>query len=105
LKDWTGSKVFVRYLLVDAAGCAALVLLLFTLDAPHWFLASICAFLAASPDFLWIRKFIASQKGEGYKYSRLERFLGWIQWFQRPIGAFVELVWFAAASVLLWQFL
>ena len=61
--------------------------------------------VAASPDFLSIRRFVAVRRGKRFVYNKLELFLKKIQWFERPIGAIVEVVWFVGAVVLLSAFL
>jgi hypothetical protein len=101
---WVKTARFTRYLLLDFAGCVVLVMILAMLRPEYWLLASICAFVATSPDLLWIRKFVLLRKGKQFERNLLEAFLGNIQWFQRPIGALVEAVWFVGAVVLLWQF-
>lgn len=94
---------FVLQLLADAAFCGLLVLLLALSGTVNWPLAALCAFLAASPDFMWIPRFLRARKGE--KESKptnpVVRFHSWIQWFQRPIGAAVEVAWLTAAVLLL----
>lgn len=102
---WLRSKSFARYLLTDAALCVLLVLSLAIFQPSFWLLAAVCAFVATSPDLLWIRKFVFARARRTFQAGRLEAFLSNIQWFQRPIGGFVELAWFGAATVLLWQFL
>lgn len=86
------SRKFFRILLAD---CTIAVL---TTLAVAWFwphialLVVVCAFLAASPDLMWIY----------YEYINVRlrtkhlvpRFHSWIQWSQTPAGGFVELVWF-----------
>ena len=104
-KDWLSKPSFVRYLVADAFGCFLVVLVLFVARAPYWQLASICAFLATSPDFLWIREFMTRRAGRVFVRNTAEKFFGVVQWFQRPIGGLVEVAWFVGAVVLLWQFL
>lgn len=104
-KDLIKKRKFVRYLLVDAALCALLVLLLVLARPSYWWLAAICAFVAASPDFLSIRRFVAVRRGKRFVANTLESFLKKIQWFERPIGAVVEVVWFVGAVALLSAFL
>jgi hypothetical protein len=98
------SDKFKRLLIVDASLCVALVAVLMYRHPVHWLLASLCAFLATSPDLLWIRKFIYGLRNHrSQKQSGLERLLGsdGIQWFQRPIGAVVEAAWALAGIGLL----
>lgn len=104
-REWLKKPSFTRYLTLDATLCILLVGLLFALQPAYWLLAAVCAFVATSPDLLWIRQFMLARTGKSCKPNMVESFLGWIQWFQRPLGALVELAWFIGASVLLWQFL
>lgn len=103
--EWIASRGFRNYLALDALLCVLLVVLLAASRPSGWALAAVCAFVATSPDFLWISKFVAARRGQHHTFNRLEKFLADIQWFQRPIGAFVEMVWFVGASVLLLQML
>ncbi|CAN5337936.1 hypothetical protein BH09PAT4_BH09PAT4_07430 [soil metagenome] len=100
-KDWIATRVFSAYLVVDAALCGVLVALLFWSGSPNWLLASVCAFAAASPDFISIRKFRAARKGKNFVPNVLERFLKNIQWFERPIGAAVEAAWLVCGVIIL----
>ena len=104
-KDWLSSKIFRNYLISDALACVALVAVLAAIQPAHWLLAAICAFLATSPDFLWIPKFLAA-KNKGKEWTNaFTRFAGGIQWFQRPIGSVVEVAWFVGCVTVLFQFL
>ncbi|HVX24432.1 MAG TPA: hypothetical protein VG992_03780 [Candidatus Saccharimonadales bacterium] len=96
---------FRNYLIVEALVCTALVGLLFVAHPVHWFLAATCAFLAAAPDLLWINHFRQVRRGNNWQPNAFSRFASAIQWFQRPIGAVVEMVWFGAAVALLLPFL
>jgi len=95
---WSSS--FKRLLITDASLCVALVALLAYRQPGHWLLAALCAFVATSPDLLWIPKFITGNRTHRtrVKETRLNRLLGsnGIQWFQRPIGAVVEAAWLVA---------
>jgi hypothetical protein len=96
---------FRNYLIVEAVLCFLLVLTLAVVRPENWLLAAACAFLAASPDFLWINKYLTIRAGRIWKPNLFSRFALGIQWFQRRIGAVVELTWFAAAIIVLSQFL
>ena len=104
-KDLIKKRKFAYYLLADAALCCLLVMLLTLTRPSYWWLAAVCALVAASPDFLSIRRFVAVRRGKRFVYNKLELFLKKIQWFERPIGAIVEVVWFVGAVVLLSAFL
>ncbi len=98
------TRGFRNYLIIEAVLCFALVVSLFIIQPAHWLLASICAFAATSPDFLWINRYIKTRRGQKWRSSSFARFAGGIQWFQRPVGAFVEVAWFVAAIALLAPF-
>ena len=101
------STNFKRMLVVDAGLCVLLVLVLGFRHPVHWLLAAICAFLATSPDLLWIRKFTYGLKHHHQpRETKIDRLLGseGIQWFQRPIGAVVEAAWLVAGISLLTVF-
>ncbi len=99
------TKGFRYYLIVEASLCFVLVLCLAFVQPEHWLLASVCAFLATSPDFLWINRYIKARQGRKWQRSAYSKFAAGIQWFQRPIGAVVEAAWFVATLVLLASFL
>ncbi len=96
-----GGKHFTWSLVVDALLCVALVAWLFFSGNPNWWLAAACAFLATSPDIFWFKRFWVLRKTGKYlpNKSWFCRFHGFFQWFQRPIGAWVEAVWFIAGLV------
>jgi len=97
----TGSKEFKIYLIVDCMGAVAVALFLFALRPEQWFVASWCAFLATSPDLMWLQGFLLSQKGFERTIPKylLAQFHAKIQWFQRPIGVVFELIWALAMII------
>lgn len=95
---------FRWYLVGEATVCFCIVLALFIMRPEHWLLASVCAFVATSPDFLSINEFITRRSGRVYHPGPIKRFTNGIQWFERPIGGVVELVWAGGCLVLLYQF-
>lgn len=95
------SKSFRIYLVIDALLCILLVISLFVLRVDNWFLVSLCAFLAASPDFWHIKRFVYARNKQPYRPGKIAKFSSDIQWFQRPIGAIVEIAWGAGAIFLL----
>ena len=96
-----GSKRFRNYLVSDGLLCILLVVVLAVSHPLNWLLAAACAFVATTPDFMWVKNFMHEQRGKIAphisKRSPVVRFHHDIQWFQRPIGAFVEAAWFIAA--------
>lgn len=101
--DFIKSKSFIAFLISDASLCVLLVVLLAIASPVNWLLAAICSFLATSPDFMWFPRFLRATRGlkEPKLTHPIAKFHSWIQWFQRPIGAVVELTWFASAMFLL----
>jgi hypothetical protein len=100
-KTWMKSNTFKNLLIIDAGMCVALVIVLLHVSPMHWFIASVCAFLATSPDLLWINMFIKANENKPWKTNKLLRFASRIQWFARPIGGVVEVCWFVAAILVI----
>ena len=69
-KDAITSRWFAYSLVIDALLCGALVFVLYLSGTNYWLLASVCAFLAASPDFLSVRKYVASLQGSAVNMTR-----------------------------------
>ena len=99
------SDKYRDYLAVEAGLCFLLVVGLASFQPQHWLLAAICAFAAAAPDLLSINKYLAFRRGRRWQPGRYVRFASNIQWFERPIGAVVEIAWFVAALVIIIPFL
>lgn len=99
------TKIFRYYLVTDASLCVLLVAILAIFQPQHWLLASVCAFLATSPDLLHINKYLKLSRGQHWKRGTFAKFADDIQWFERPIGAVVEIAWFTAALIILIPFL
>lgn len=100
-KKWIKSKLFKQVLVVDAALCVVLVGVLASLRPDHWLLACICAFVATSPDLWWINLFIKVNSKKSWEPSLFSRFASGIQWFQKPIGAVVEVSWLASGIIII----
>lgn len=103
-EDSLRTSWFRNMLVIEAVVCALIVSFLALRHPAHWLLAAICAFLATSPDFMWIQSFRRAQTGRATAVvtpSLLLRFHAAIQWFERPIGAVFELAWAMAAVALI----
>lgn len=96
---------FRDYLVAEAALCFLLVVILALARPEHWLLAASCAFVAASPDFLWINRYVRTRAGRTWTPNLFSRFAADIQWFQRPVGGLFEIAWFIAAIILILPFL
>ena len=57
--------------------------------------------LAWIPDAVWIRHFIHSRRGHELTKGWLTKFHEKIQWFERPPGIVVEILWFVTMGTLL----
>ena len=90
------SPKFARNLAIDASLCIILVAILFLSQPVNWLLAAACAFLATSPDLEWTANFFRARAGKKMKKIKdpIGRLHAKVQWFQKPIGAIVEIVWF-----------
>jgi hypothetical protein len=95
------SPVFRSLLLVDAGLCGLLVLILALYRPKHWLLMAVCAFLAASPDLFSIGRYKSAREHHKPNLNAYQRFASGIQWFERPIGAVVEVAWFIAMLIIL----
>lgn len=104
-QTWMGTASFKYSLYADGLLCVLLVLLICILQPAGWLLAVTSAFLATSPDLISIRRYRAVLSNKPFEPTAYEKFATKIQWFQRPIGMVVEIVWFFAAAYLLFQFL
>ena len=93
------SRAFKLYLLTEALICFGLVLWLKASKVEYWWLGALCAFVAASPDFMWIKGYIAVQRGLKVPKPRniLVKLHDKVQWFARPIGGIVEIIWLLCA--------
>ena len=104
-KSDIGGKIFRNYLITDALLCLVLVLALAIVAPQHWLLASVCAFLATLPDAMWIPDFLSARRGKKHRNfaSRgiLVRLHAGVQWYQKPLGAITEVIWFAGAVTIL----
>lgn len=94
--SWITTKRFRNLLIIDASLCILLVLVLFITKPQDWFQAIICAFLATSPDLVWINRLRLEKQNKIWKPSLFSKFASNIQWFEKPIGAIIEVAWFIA---------
>ena len=93
---------FSRVLLADALGCIGIVGTLALNHPLHWQLAALCAFLATSPDLMWINMYLRVRNKQPDQPIKLAimRFHGFVQWFALPIGGFVEIAWFVGLGTI-----
>jgi hypothetical protein len=102
---WLKSRKFTGLLIVDGSLCILLVAVLAIKQPEHWLLATVCAFLAASPDLFWINRWLKLKRGKLWYPNLFSKFAGWVQWKTGPFGVLTEAAWCAAALILLIPFL
>ncbi len=103
--SWLKTKSFRYSLYIDALLCSLFVAALIIIEPARWFQAVVCAFIAAAPDLLSFNRYLHIVRRKAWRPSAYAKFAHDIQWFERPIGAVVEVVWFGASLVLLLSFL
>lgn len=88
------SKKFFKILFSDMTLAVITTLAVAYVWSDIALLVVVCAFLAASPDLMWLYyEYLKPTPRE--KRSRIAHFHGWIQWSQTSHGLYMELVWFA----------
>ena len=107
IQDPAGKNWFKRLLVLDASLCIVIVIVLAYNHPRHWLIAAISAFLATSPDLMWINKFRRSQAGikRVDRPPLLLRIHASVQWFEKPIGAIFEVAWAIMTIILLKLFI
>ena len=96
-----GLTKFNILLIIDGILSILLVAIIAIFRPHHWPVAIVCAFLASSPDLFNLNRYIRTLKKQSWHPNIYSRLAKKIQWFERPIGAVVEIVWLTAASILL----
>jgi hypothetical protein len=106
-EDFIKTKGFRYLLYVDALLCVILALVLAVAGPQHWFVVVLGTFLATAPDLFWINKYryVGQKRLNKWKPNIYSRFASKIQWFEKPIGAAVEVAWFIGALTILLQLL
>ena len=95
--------LFHFILAVDIAMAAALLVMLPSILSgaiDRWVLL-LGMVLAWIPDAVWIRHFVHSRRGQELAKGWLTTFHEKIQWFERPPGIVVEILWFVAMGTAL----
>lgn len=93
------SNKFFRILSFDALTAVVTTLIIAAVWSEYALLIIACAFLAASPDLMWI--YYQYMNEPAAKKHLVPKFHGWIQWSQTPRGAYIELSWFVFFFVFL----
>lgn len=90
------SRWFHVMLGLEVVLCGALVFSLAIVHPAFWLLAAICAFVAASPDLMWVSKFVAANTDKPFpKYKNpLVILHNDEQKRAHPSGVYLEIAWF-----------
>jgi hypothetical protein len=87
------SRKFFKTLFFDMTLAVASTLAIAWIWRDIALLVVVCAFLAASPDLMWLYyEYLKPTPRE--KRGKLAHFHGWIQWSQTMHGKYVEFLWF-----------
>lgn len=102
-RNMIGANGFKYYLIGEALLCFMIVMMLAVVKPSYWQLAAVCAFVATSPDFMWMPAYFRTRRGLPFELPKYTLAIvhAKIQWFARPIGAVVELVWLVGISSLI----
>jgi hypothetical protein len=103
--SYVQTENFRNYLILDSLLCIVLVLVVFVAHPMQWFVAALCAFLATSPDLLWIPTYFHRHMSMKVSTNAFLRFAKRIQWFEKPSGAVVEFAWFFGSIAILYALL
>ncbi len=97
------SRSFKPMLWIDAILCLCLVLVIGFTKPNNWILSIVCATVAAGVDFMQAPRYFQTIKsGKDIKpKGHINRFHANIQWFQRPLGAVVEIAWAIGSLIIL----
>jgi len=101
-KRMNSKRFLVEFLVVGAVLCAALVLVLAATRPRHWLQAATCAFLATSPDLLWIPRFVHVKRTgkDAPLHNPFLKFHTRIQWKTGPKLIWLEAAWFVIFGAL-----
>lgn len=88
------NRHFQYVLIADLVTSLVLLSYILYLAPQNIILLTICAAVAVVPDVLWLPYYLADRKQKNREYSRVAKFLKWIQWGERPWGIIIEVVVF-----------
>jgi hypothetical protein len=93
----------VTYLVIPALLCLVIVAALTTVRPERWLAATVCAFLATSPDLFWIPRYIHVKRTKIVPPLRhwFFRFHDGPPWKTGPRLIWVEAVWFVVFGAIL----
>ena len=103
------SNQFRLMLIIDGLLAILLALGIMLAHPANWWVVDLSAFAAASPDLMWIGRFVQAQRGQKQipiaEWNWLMRFHSKIQWYEKPRGAIIEGLWFVLCGGLVLRLL
>lgn len=103
-KELFQSNWFKKYLIAEAILVFVILGFIVLAHPVNWQLAVACSAFAVAPDLLSFNRFNKVSSNKKWKPGRFVKFASDIQWFERPIGAVVEVAWAVAAIIILIPF-
>jgi hypothetical protein len=97
------SRLIREQIIGGALLCFLLVVVLYISQPVHWWVAALGAFLAASPDLLWIPRWLEARRTgvDPGPQGWFRRFHAKIQWKTGPKLIWLEAIWFVGFIALL----
>lgn len=98
------SKEFLTILVTDMVIGGSILSYLVLRQPEHWILMVGCGVVAASPDLMWLPRFwkqLNHKKVSKRPVDPITRFHRRIQWFERPWGLGIEVLWFVGILIAL----
>ena len=98
------SKKFLYVLIADMSLAMAVLISIAVLGLPNWPLLVACGVACASPDLMWLPRWIDEMRGKKPPaMGAIRKFHSRIQWCERSWGIGVEAIWFMCGFfVLTW---
>ncbi len=88
-----GSKKMYYWLVIDGLVALCIAVFLIYIGVADPVLLAVCGFAAMSPDLAWLYYGLRGEHGDYKKYDWISRFHSKIQWYEKPQGILVDLVW------------
>lgn len=98
------SKAYKIKLYSDMTMAAVVLLAIFITKLPHWPVVAASGIIAASPDLMWLPRWLKELRKEPVPpMNRLAKFHWLIQWGESPYGWPIEIIWTCAAAYYLFK--
>ena len=88
-----GSRKMYYWLVIDGLVALGIAVFLIRIGVASPVLLAVCGFVAMSPDLAWLYYGLRGEHGNPKEYGLLSRFHSKIQWYEKPQGILVDLIW------------